>query len=128
MKGTQHVLPNSTQTLPPISLFIHVKITRRKPTLLVFQGQRVALLCSARCLEEAAVLPAGGVVLLVVNEVIQTVFVAHEGSLSTLDVSTQKEGRNNVGGTRNAQIFGHTARRPDKGRRERERVRVNRNS
>ena len=81
-------------------------------------------------------LPAAGVVLLVVNEVIQTVFVAHEGSLSTLDVSTQKEGRNNVGGTRNAQMFGQTterrsrslSQRPDKGRRERERVRVNRNS
>ena len=63
-----------------------------------------------QCLGQT-VLPAGGVVLLVVNEVIQTVFVAHEGSLSTLDVSTQKEGRNNVGGTRNAQMFGQTIER-----------------
>ena len=43
-------------------------------------------------------LPAG-VLMLVVNEVIQTVFVAHEGCLSTLESRLKREGGREMGET-----------------------------
>ena len=47
-------------------------------------------------------LPAG-VLMLVVNEVIQTVFVAHEGCLSTLESRLKREGGREKQRRRNAE-------------------------